>query len=86
MSSSDAERASNTTDTPLTLTKRGAIIYARKSVLNPTQTAALQNSPKLVDSRLDNENTRSVQLFLSVDTCLQAPLALPHLQTPRGAC
>lgn len=28
---SDAERASNAIDTPLTLTKRGAIIYARKS-------------------------------------------------------
>ena len=32
LSPSDTERASNTIDTPLTLTKRGAIIYARKSV------------------------------------------------------
>ena len=30
LSPSDAERASNAIDTPLTLTKRGAIIYARK--------------------------------------------------------
>lgn len=30
LSSSDAERASNAIDTPLTLTKRGAIIFARK--------------------------------------------------------
>ena len=31
LSPSDAERAANAIDTPLTLTKRGAIIYARKS-------------------------------------------------------
>ena len=32
LSSSEVERASNAIDTPLTLTKRGAIFYARKSV------------------------------------------------------